>query len=264
MGGRVWRWCFLFIIASLLTTGCKTWSYTAKHRGIRTIVYNPTNVPIDNIDLDSPFFASKAAFATNEQPAFVIAGMIGWFRIGVIDLKTGNRVAEKRVWLNLSSVTIQPLEIEKSGKYKACLDLPDEERRTFRFSVDRTSPGTNSISTNSLIIDPLELNPVRLRLNTRKVYKNYDALFIASIQQSWYDLVKITYPSKLRGVVIINFRLNADGSVTNLRVEKNTAGDVGARLCQEAITKAGLQPWPEALRKEFTNDYRDVQFTFHY
>ena len=64
---------------------------------------------------------------------------------------------------------------------------------------------------------------------------------------------------------MLSFRLNYDGSITNMKVEENTVGDILGYICQRAVTDpARYADWSNAMRQWFGADYRDVTFTFFY
>lgn len=94
----------------------------------------------------------------------------------------------------------------------------------------------------------------------------YDARLVAAIQQRWYDLLENPNISAVRsGRVTVEFRLNYDGRVTDMRVIESTVDDMLAYLCQRAISEpAPYDRWPTAMRQEMGVDSRVVRFTFFY
>jgi hypothetical protein len=93
----------------------------------------------------------------------------------------------------------------------------------------------------------------------------YDAAVIAAIQQRWYDLLDNTPFTHRTGKVQLEFHLNVDGSVTELRMLDNDVGENLAGLCQRAIVDpAPFGPWPEDMKKKVGKDFREVLFTFYY
>ncbi len=95
-------------------------------------------------------------------------------------------------------------------------------------------------------------------------FGDYDREFIAAVQQCWYELLegRNTVPGK----IVVEFRLNYDGRITELKVAENTTHDVMLELiCKGAIDKPSpYRKWPTEMRREMQSDSRDVRFTFFY
>ncbi len=97
-------------------------------------------------------------------------------------------------------------------------------------------------------------------------FGSYDAALIEAIQSRWYDLLDgISYNNYRSGRVVVQFRLNYDGRITDLRIAETTVGDTLAVLCQKAIfDPAPYEKWPQEMRQMADKDYRDISFTFYY
>jgi hypothetical protein len=97
-------------------------------------------------------------------------------------------------------------------------------------------------------------------------FGNYDSVFIAIVQERWYNLLEDNrFMADRRGQVVLTFRLHYNGRITQMETEENTVGDVLGLLCQKAILDpAPFQPWPTVMRQQVGVDYRDVRFTFFY
>jgi hypothetical protein len=94
----------------------------------------------------------------------------------------------------------------------------------------------------------------------------YDAAIVAAIQQRWYDLLdRCRYSGDKRGRVVLEFRLHANGRISNLTEAECTVGEFLSSLCQLAITDPAPYPkWPIEMQRLFGGDFRDVRFTFFY
>jgi protein TonB len=94
----------------------------------------------------------------------------------------------------------------------------------------------------------------------------YDAAIIAAIQKHWYDLIENReFSGSYSGKVVLEFRLNSDGSVTDMRVGETDVTEILALLCQRAVQDpAPFARWPADLRRLVGKEYRDVRFTFYY
>ncbi len=94
----------------------------------------------------------------------------------------------------------------------------------------------------------------------------YDWMIINAIQQRWYALLEERdYGRNFTGRVVLEFRLNSDGRVTEMRVLENGVSEILALICQRAVQDpAPFEPWPNDMRRMIGADYREVKFTFHY
>jgi hypothetical protein len=95
---------------------------------------------------------------------------------------------------------------------------------------------------------------------------NYDARFIAAVQQCWYALLEEQHFSLDRmGKVVLDFRLTVDGRITDMRVAESSVGDLYTTICQLAITKPSpYERWPGDVRRMVGADFREIRFTFFY
>lgn len=94
----------------------------------------------------------------------------------------------------------------------------------------------------------------------------YDWMIINAIQQRWYALLEERdFARNFTGRVVLEFRLNSDGRVTEMRVLENGVSEILALICQRAVQDpAPFEPWPNDMRRMIGADYREVKFTFHY
>lgn len=94
----------------------------------------------------------------------------------------------------------------------------------------------------------------------------YDAVIVAAIQEKWYQLLEQrNYASDKTGKVVLEFRLNYDGRVTDMKVVENTVDEILCLLCQKSILDTSpFARWPSDMRRMANADYRDVRFTFFY
>ncbi len=95
-------------------------------------------------------------------------------------------------------------------------------------------------------------------------FGNYDREFIAAVRQHWYQLLenRNTVPGK----IVVEFRLNYKGRVTDLKAVENTTQNAMLELiCIGAISDPSpYAPWPTEMRREMKSDEREVRFTFYY
>jgi len=96
-------------------------------------------------------------------------------------------------------------------------------------------------------------------------FGTYDAAFIRAVQQRWYDLLETTPYVQRSGKVVLEFRLNHDGRITDMQMGSNDVGEILGIVCQRAVLDpAPFGKWPEDMRRMIGNTYREVTFTFYY
>ncbi len=92
----------------------------------------------------------------------------------------------------------------------------------------------------------------------------YDKKVIGKIAAYWQRLIEGKFYGEKVGEVEISFKLLADGRVTELHVIHNTANEVLAGWCIQAIENSGpFDPFPESIRTE-VGEYREGSMTFAY
>jgi hypothetical protein len=94
----------------------------------------------------------------------------------------------------------------------------------------------------------------------------YDAAFIAAIRARWYTLLDDrNTPHTNPGKVVLEFRLNKEGRITDMQVAVNEVNETLSWICQRAVMDpAPYQPFPSDLRRLLGTDYREMRFTFFY
>ncbi len=96
-------------------------------------------------------------------------------------------------------------------------------------------------------------------------FAEYDQRFIEAVSQHWYDLLDSQqFALDRTGKVTLRFHLNYDGSISEMRFEENTVGDLLGYVCQKAVMDSEpFERFPSDMRAKLGN-YADVQFTFYY
>lgn len=93
----------------------------------------------------------------------------------------------------------------------------------------------------------------------------YDERLTAAVARRWYALVQRYEYGERTGMVEIFFKLHADGRISGMEVQQNTAGEVLAQYCKKAIDdSAPFEPFPDELRQLLAKDYREIYFIFYY
>lgn len=96
-------------------------------------------------------------------------------------------------------------------------------------------------------------------------FGDYDERFAETVNQNWWNLLDSQrFADDRTGKVVLLFRLNADGTISQLRFAENTVGDLLGYVCEKAILDgAPYERWSEDMRLKL-GDHYDVQYTFGY
>jgi outer membrane biosynthesis protein TonB len=94
----------------------------------------------------------------------------------------------------------------------------------------------------------------------------YDRAFIDAVQSRWYDLLdNMSYDAYRQGRVVVQFVLNYDGRITEMKVVESSVSETLALLCQKAVLDpAPFDKWPREMRLMVGEDSRRITFTFNY
>jgi membrane protein involved in colicin uptake len=97
-------------------------------------------------------------------------------------------------------------------------------------------------------------------------FGQYDAEFIEAVQKRWFDLLdNMSFDGYRRGRVVVEFHLNYDGRITDMKVLDSNVGEVLSLLCQKAVLDpAPYDKWPREMRLMMDKDFREIKFTFFY
>jgi hypothetical protein len=96
-------------------------------------------------------------------------------------------------------------------------------------------------------------------------FGDYDERFVEAVSENWWNLLDSQKFSLDRtGKVVLLFRLNYDGTISQMRFAENNVGDLLGYVCEKAVLDgAPYEKWSEDMRLKL-GDYTDVQFTFDY
>lgn len=96
-------------------------------------------------------------------------------------------------------------------------------------------------------------------------FRLYDTAIFSAIKQRWYALTAGVERPEHTGKVVLAFHLKANGSVSDLAIQKNEVGELAAQLSQQAVQEvAPFAKWSSEMRKIVGQDYRDIVLTFYY
>lgn len=94
----------------------------------------------------------------------------------------------------------------------------------------------------------------------------YDRAFIDAVSSRWYDLLdNMSYDAYRSGFVRLEFNLNYDGRITEMKVLETTVTETLTLLCQKAVLDPSpFDRWPREMRLMVGEDLRRITFTFYY
>jgi TPR repeat protein len=97
-------------------------------------------------------------------------------------------------------------------------------------------------------------------------WQEYFQSLSLTIKHRWYQLLDESGAARSRtGIVVVKFRLNADGRVSNVKAEKTTVGALQTYYCESAVADtAPYEPWSKKLTKRVGKDFYDVTFVFNH
>jgi hypothetical protein len=97
-------------------------------------------------------------------------------------------------------------------------------------------------------------------------FSAYDKEIIKRIKGQWYHLLDDrSLKTTKTGVVVVYFRIHADGRVTGITLKKDGVGGVLSYLAEVAIVQSGpFPPWPPNMLRMVGKNYREITFTFTY
>ena len=106
----------------------------------------------------------------------------------------------------------------------------------------------------------------RLAFDTKATpFGEYDAAFIAAVEQAWYNLLENNLLSQRSGRVVLEFKLNSDGRITEMKVQGNEVGEILGMICRNAVELPAPYPkWPSDMRRMIGSNTREIRFTFFY
>jgi hypothetical protein len=96
-------------------------------------------------------------------------------------------------------------------------------------------------------------------------FGDYDERFAEAVDQNWENLLESQKFSLDRtGKVVLLFRLNYDGTISQMRFSENNVGDLLGYVCEKAVLDgAPYEQWTEDMRMKL-GDHIDVIYTFGY
>lgn len=97
-------------------------------------------------------------------------------------------------------------------------------------------------------------------------FGEYDAALIRAVSDAWHGMVDDREFARDKiGKVVVQFHLNYDGTVSDMKVLENTVDMTLEIPCRRAISDPSpFLPWPGDMRRIIGAEFREVTFTFYY
>jgi len=113
------------------------------------------------------------------------------------------------------------------------------------------------------------LEPVRMpRWSTNSRFVDYDTAMVQQIEKRWHDLIEESGRSisaNNHGSVVVEFQLNSDGRVTDMRAAESDLDQRQVLLCMKAVLDGSpYLKWPVGAVEALGATRRPIKFTFHY
>ncbi len=100
--------------------------------------------------------------------------------------------------------------------------------------------------------------------STFSQFGEYEQQFYAAVQAVWYQEIDFFQPIDTSARVVVQFRIQSDGTVDEVKILHSTAGEVGTWICQLALTKRSpFRKWTEEMVQVFGSD-RVMKVAFSY
>jgi outer membrane biosynthesis protein TonB len=155
------------------------------------------------------------------------------------------------------------------------LEKPDLNPRPDQGEAERTRPRTirEAMARNRLTGQKMKQDGgarkerLEASFDTKaSAFGDYDRAFIDAVSERWYDLLdNMSYDGYRRGTVVLQFHLNYDGRITEMKVLENTVTGTLSLLCEKAVSDPSpFDKWSRDMRLMVGKDFREIKFTFYY
>lgn len=95
-------------------------------------------------------------------------------------------------------------------------------------------------------------------------FGEYEQQFYAAIQAGWYQEIDFFQPIDTAARVQVRFRIQADGTVDQVKAVQSNASKIATVICETAISKRSpFRPWTQEMVQVFGEE-RWIHVVFHY
>ena len=103
-------------------------------------------------------------------------------------------------------------------------------------------------------------------INQATPFGKYDEALVEAVEKKWDVLLDdLSFKVDRTGIIVLYFHLNPNGTVSHVKITKNTVGELLGYISREAVTEsAPFDPWPPDMARIVGQNYREVTITFNY
>jgi hypothetical protein len=250
--GRRAALCVGLVIVAAVLAGCGSIRFSeVKTHGVYTALGTPDLLSRSSVAMPSPDCVQRDTFGPGQTPVAVIAGYTGPVTLEVVEVPSGQSILSRDFSTVADRATLQSIHVSRSGDYEVRLLVGGNQQDAYRFKIDRPGPAGSAYS-------------VRMRKDEdAESFQGYDPAVIAAVQSRWQQLLWDHSVNVVDGEVGLKCRLHPDGTVSDLKITGDTAGDDVGALCKKAVVDcAPYARWPDDLRQKVEGDYREMRFSF--
>jgi hypothetical protein len=126
-------------------------------------------------------------------------------------------------------------------------------------------PDRSQTSAHNPLQYHIEVSMWPLATNSAQVHPEpYDRTLLEAITQRWYSLLDNVPTISGKGKLVMEFKLRSNGTIVESWIVNSTVGPPLETTCQHAVLDtAPFAPWPETMRRAFTDGYRIMTLIFY-
>lgn len=261
------------VLLACVLAGCDTGSTdqgvtgNTKIRGVFTALAFTNAVS----ELPGQEMVPKDSFGPGESPAAVVRGMGERDRplpikLELIESATGRTLLSRDDYASYGRAYVKRLPIRLTGRYQLKLSTEGTQLDTWEFTVTRDNqpipalPARYAEGVTGVSFNSADLKPGFDDYDTRLMHAVGVAVRNA-VGSANTDLFAQRFP----GSVVVRFRLDSQGRLTDPQVLQNTLDDRCAEVFKKALLNRSPYPaWPEDAHQSLGADYRDITMTIAY
>ena len=272
------RECVLVLLAvgMMVLTGCGSMNNPsmAKSCGVYTTVF-PEG---ESLDLPGASYQEYHTFGYGVTPAAVVLGYGFYdgynnrpqaFTLQVVEAATGTVVATSGGDDFWGKAAVIELPVRKSGSYRVKLIINNSVYDTWDFAIagDAPADGTNSTAKPSAYAKG-QFGISLTAAQSPDVFGEYDGAMMDKLNRSaekdFNDAKQSIFAQLPPGKVLVQFELDQDGQVHDVKILSNTLDDdVGQFFLRVLQDSAPYKPWPAAARTAMGSNPRMMQATLY-
>jgi hypothetical protein len=227
-----------------------------------------TNHPFD---MPASAYVPRNSFGPDEHAAAVIVGYGEWnqqqqVRLELIESRTGRTMLSHDDYASYGKALVYRLPIRLTGSYELRLSSGGTPLDNWVFTVTRISgtvpdpAGKYAEGVFGVSMDSADLSASFEEYDTKLIH-----VVNAAVRHAAGSTNADLFAQRFPGSVVIQFRLDSQGRLTDPKVVGNTLDDACAEVFKKALLDRSPYPaWPEDARQALGADYRNISMTITY